>query len=218
MATYPALMPLKSPRRGLLQAAAVSVQVPFSNGGTRFRHGHPRPHTRGGSAPSLTTVSLGPLALAVVLHLAKIVAEARSWHNILVHSYPRSGLRFRTTLGAFMGMIGANAVLPARIGTALRLGIVRRRIPGSSVATIASTIVLETAIELAFGVAVILTVLLGGRSLGQLGPGAGVLTLAAHPLAPAVVGLLGAGLSSSHSSSGPGFAGLRPRWRRAWQS
>ena len=39
----------------------------------------------------------------------------------------------------------------------------------------------------------ILTVLLGGRSLGQLGPGAGVLTLAAHPLAPAAVGLLGAG-------------------------
>ncbi len=90
-------------------------------------------------------------------------------------------------------MIGANAVLPARIGTALRLGIVRRRIPGSSVATVASTIVLETAIELAFGVAVILTALLGGRSLGQLGPGAGVLTLAAHPLAPAAVGLLGAG-------------------------
>jgi hypothetical protein len=106
----------------------------------------------GAALQSLTTVSLGPLAL--VLHLAKIAAEARSWHNILVHSYPRSGLRFRTTLGAFAGMIGANAVLPARIGTALRLGIVRRRIPGSSVATIASTIVLETAIELAFGVAV----------------------------------------------------------------
>ena len=61
------------------------------------------------------------------------------------------GVRFRTTLGAFVSSIGANAVLPARVGEALRVGIVRRRVPGSSVVTIAATIVLETAIEVAFG-------------------------------------------------------------------
>lgn len=146
-----------------------------------------------GALQSLTTVSLGALAVALVLHLAKIAAEARSWHHIVDHAYPASGLRFRLTLGAFTGMIGANAILPARIGEALRLGIVRRRVAGSSVATIASTIVLETAIELVLGVAVILAVLLGGRSLGALGtPGAGLLAVAAHPVV-----LVGVALAAS---------------------
>src|SRR5580765_5510953 len=112
---------------------------------------------------SLAGASLAALALAVALHVGKLVAEARSWHWILTHAEGGAGVGFRTSLGAFVGAIGANAVLPARVGEALRVGVVRRRVPSSSVVTIAATIVLETAIEVAFGAAVIAAVVLAGR-------------------------------------------------------
>src|SRR6185295_1745212 len=75
----------------------------------------------------------------------------------------------RTTYAAFAGAIGVNAILPARVGEALRLGMMRRRIRGSSVATIGGTMVLETGIEATFGLVVVAAVLLSGRSIGPLG-------------------------------------------------
>lgn len=135
-----------------------------------------------GAWNSLAGVSIGALVVAVALHVGKLVAEARAWHWIVSHAHTPNEVGFRTTCGAFVGAIGANAVLPARVGEALRVGVVRRRVPGSSVVTIAATIVLETGIEVAFGAAVIAAVVFGGRSFGSggsagaLGPG-----LAAHP-------------------------------------
>jgi uncharacterized membrane protein YbhN (UPF0104 family) len=123
----------------------------------------------GGAWNSLAAVSFGALVTAVALHLGKLVAEARAWHWIVSHAHAADDVRFRTTCGAFVSAIGANAVLPARVGEALRVGVVRRRLPGSSVITIAATIVLETAIEVAFGAAVIAAVVLGGRSFGSGG-------------------------------------------------
>ena len=140
-----------------------------------------------GATHTLAAASLRVLAVGIALHLGKVAAEARSWHGIVSHAHPGSRLRFRTTLGAFAGAIGANAVLPARVGEALRLGIVRRRLPGSTVATIAGTIVLETAIEIVFGIVVIVGVLLSGQSVGHIGAPA---TFAqSHPLALAAAGV-----------------------------
>lgn len=121
-----------------------------------------------GAWHSLAGVSLGALAAAVALHVGKLGAEARAWYWIVrhAHAHVADRVRFRTTLGAFVGAIGANAVLPARVGEALRVGVVRRHVPGSNVLTIAGTIVLETAIEVVFGAAILATVLLAGRSFG----------------------------------------------------
>lgn len=139
-----------------------------------------------GATHTLAGASLAALAVAFVLHLGKVAAEARSWHAIVSHAHPAGRVRFRTSLGAFAGALGANAVLPARVGEALRVGIMRRRIPESTVATIAGTIVLETAIEVVFGIGVIGAVLLAGRSVG---PSGSPLALgAAHPIALSVIG------------------------------
>ncbi len=145
-----------------------------------------------GATHTLAGASFRALVVAIALHLGKVAAEARSWHGIVSHAHPSSRLRFRTTLGAFAGAIGANAVLPARVGEALRLGIVRRRLPGSTVGTIAGTIVLETAIEIVFGIVVIVIVLLSGRSVGHIG--APAVLAHSHPfvLAAAGVGALAA--------------------------
>jgi uncharacterized membrane protein YbhN (UPF0104 family) len=120
----------------------------------------------------IADASLGALAVAVALHTGKLLAEARSWHWILRHAHERPGPAFRTTLGAFVGAIGANAVLPARVGEALRIGVVKRRVPNSSVLTVAATIVLETAIEVAFGIAVVVAVVVAGGRLSSGSTGA----------------------------------------------
>jgi uncharacterized membrane protein YbhN (UPF0104 family) len=127
------------------------------------------------------------LAVAVALHLGKVAAEARSWHGIVSQAYPAGRVRFRTTFGAFAGAIGANAVLPARVGDAFRLGIMRRRVTGSTVATLGATIVLETAIEVVFGLGVIAVVLIAGRSVGNVG--SPMSFFHSHPIALGTVGI-----------------------------
>ncbi len=133
-----------------------------------------------GAAHTLAGASLGALLVAVVLHLGKVAAEARSWHGIVSYAHPAGRIRYLTSLGAFAGAIGANAVLPARVGEALRLGIMRRRVPGATVASIAGTIVLETSIEIVFGLAVLGGILLAGRSVGGLG--SPLVLVSSHPL------------------------------------
>lgn len=142
-----------------------------------------------GAWASLAGVSVGALALAVALHLAKLTAEARAWHAIVRHAHRAHSLPFRTTCGAFVGAIGANALLPARVGEALRVGVMRRRLPGSSIVTIAATIVLETGIEVLFGLVVIAAVLVGSGSFAAGGSSAALGGAVSRP-----AGLLAAGL------------------------
>ena len=143
----------------------------------------------GGALLTIASVSPWLLGIAIALHLLKVAAEARAWHGIVAHAHGSTPVRFRTTLGAFVGSIGANAFLPARVGEAFRVGVLRRRIPGSNVATIAATIVLETLLELAFSAAVIVALLAGGRWVGPLGLSAGGF-LAQPVVLGAVAGLL----------------------------
>ena len=143
-----------------------------------------------GSWHSFARVSLSALALALALHVVKLVAEARAWHGIVHHAHESDSIPFRTTLGAFVSSIGANAVLPARVGEALRVGVVRRHVPESSVVTIASTIVLESALEVAFSAAIIATVLLAGHSFGPTGSVPAVIGLVAHPVVLGVTACL----------------------------
>jgi len=134
---------------------------------------------------ALMAVSPLALAAALALHVLKIAAEARSWHGIVAHTYRHA--RFCVTFGAFTTSLAANVVLPAKIGEALRLGIVRRRVHDSSSSTIAATIVLETVIETAFSAAIVVAVLIAGRSVGALGtPLHAVSGAVGHPSAPFV--------------------------------
>lgn len=141
-----------------------------------------------GALQSLAHVSPWLLGLAALLHVAKMTAEARAWHGIVGPSHDGPPIPFRTTLGAFIGAIGANALLPARVGETFRLGIVRRYAKGTSLAAVGGTVVLETLLELAFAAAVLGVVLGTGRSVGMLGSPIGALT--GHPLV-----LLGVGVA-----------------------
>jgi uncharacterized membrane protein YbhN (UPF0104 family) len=65
------------------------------------------------------------------------------WRNILRAAYPKSLLSFKTAWGASQGGTAINALVPAQGGTAAMIGIFRASIPGSSVAGIASAVVVQ---------------------------------------------------------------------------
>ena len=92
----------------------------------------------------LAAVEWRYLALALVFHVAKMAARARSWRNILAASYPEARVRWRSVFGAYVAGVGVNAVVPARGGDFLKLYLVRHRIDGATYPTLAATLVVET--------------------------------------------------------------------------
>ena len=87
------------------------------------------------------------LGLALLLHLAKLNLRAVAWQTILRASYPKARLRLRSVFGAYAAGVGINSVVPARGGDAVKLFLIKRRIPGATYATLAPTLVTETVFD-----------------------------------------------------------------------
>ena len=87
------------------------------------------------------------LALALLLHLIRLLLRAIAWRAILHASYPGARLRFRSVFGAYAAGVGINSVAPARAGDVAKLYLVRHRIEGSSYTTLAPTLVAETILD-----------------------------------------------------------------------
>jgi uncharacterized protein (TIRG00374 family) len=92
----------------------------------------------------LAAVHWVPLAIAVALHLLKLVFRAIAWRAILRAAYPDERLRFRSVFGAYMAGVGVNSVAPARGGDLVKLYLVKHRLRDGSYATLAPTLVVET--------------------------------------------------------------------------
>jgi uncharacterized membrane protein YbhN (UPF0104 family) len=123
-------------------------------------------------------VSLTALAIALVLHVAKLAARARGWHNVVRAAYPSDPLPFREALGAFLVGVGVDAVVPARAGELMRVELVRRRLPDSTFPGLASTLVAEWAFD------AVLTVLFVGMAIAVgFAPGQTLGTFSSGPIA-----------------------------------
>jgi len=84
------------------------------------------------------------LVLALALKTAESALIGLVWRNILRASYPQGGVRFKTAWGASQGGSAINAVLPAQGGTAAMIGILRARVPGSTVSGLAVATVVQS--------------------------------------------------------------------------
>jgi len=107
-------------------------------------------------------VSLGAFALALVLHVCKLCARARGWHNIVRAAYPDSPLRFRDALGAFFVGAGVDSFVPARAGELLRVELVRRRMPDAKFPGLVSTLFAEYVLDVILTVVVVALVVAFG--------------------------------------------------------
>jgi uncharacterized membrane protein YbhN (UPF0104 family) len=79
------------------------------------------------------------VAVALALQLANIGFRALAWRNVLAAAYPAARVRLLDVGAAYAAGVALNAYTPARAGEALKIALVRLRVPDSSVATIAAS-------------------------------------------------------------------------------
>jgi uncharacterized membrane protein YbhN (UPF0104 family) len=95
----------------------------------------------------LRAIAWLPVLFALLCQFAKMLARTRAWRNVLAAAFPDVDVRWRSVFGAYAAGAGLNAIVPARGGDLLRLSIVKRRIPGATYATLASSLVVESILD-----------------------------------------------------------------------
>ena len=140
-----------------------------------------------GLASAVAGASPGWLALGLALHLLNQVARGRGWFAVVRAACPdEPALRRRDVVAAWVAGAGAGGMFSARGGDAVRVLLLRRRLPQAGCPLIAGTVVAEGAGELAVGFALLAVALLAGvgPELGAptstlLAVGAGIAVLVA---------------------------------------
>jgi glycosyltransferase 2 family protein len=121
---------------------------------------------------------------ALVLQLGSLGFRAVVWRNVLAAAYPDRRVPLASVAGSFLAGVALNAFVPARGGEIAKVALIRTRIHGSTISTVAATL----------GTVMLLDAVLGGLLLAGLAvfgvatitlPSVGVLPVAA--LAAALV-------------------------------
>ena len=94
------------------------------------------------------------LAFALVLQLSNLCLRAVALRNVLAAAYPNR-IRLRDVGAAYAAGAALNGYVPARGGEVLKVGIIRLRVPGSSVATIAASSGVIALFDACFGTALL---------------------------------------------------------------
>jgi hypothetical protein len=111
--------------------------------------------------------AFGWLALAVSLHLANQVARGRGWCAVVRLARPGDECpRTRDVVAAWVAGAGMGGVLSARGGDAVRLVLLRRRLPDERYPLLAGTLVAEATGETIVGLALLAVVLAVGLDAG----------------------------------------------------
>ncbi len=101
-------------------------------------------HAAGTFFHHLEAVGWESLGIALACYVARLLLRVVAWRNILRASYPDVKVPRYAVLGAYLGGVGVNSVLPARGGDALRMYLVKHRIEGATYPTIGATLIVET--------------------------------------------------------------------------
>jgi uncharacterized membrane protein YbhN (UPF0104 family) len=96
----------------------------------------------------LAAVSWTALAIGVGFHVLKLVLRSVAWRTIVSAAYPGVDIPRGAVTGAYLAGVGVNAITPARAGDVVKLYLVKRRIPGSTYPTLATTLIAETVLDL----------------------------------------------------------------------
>jgi uncharacterized membrane protein YbhN (UPF0104 family) len=114
------------------------------------------------------------LGLAVVCQLLGSVCHARAWANLLQAARPGRRVPRGAVLCAHLAGVAGNAVAPAHAGDAAKVVLIRRALPGTAVATIVTTLLMLTAVDVVLGGGALLATAstsLGPRVPHPSGPG-----------------------------------------------
>ncbi len=90
--------------------------------------------------------------VAVACQLLGSVCHARAWANLLQAARPdRHVSRAARCCALTSPGVAANAVIPAHAGDAAKIALVRRAVPGTAIATIVTTLLMLTGIDIVLG-------------------------------------------------------------------
>jgi uncharacterized membrane protein YbhN (UPF0104 family) len=103
----------------------------------------------------LASVKWGPLALAMLCHLLKVLARTRAWRNIVQAAYPETNVRWRSVYGSYVAGVGVNAIVPARGGDVLKLYLLKHRVEGSAYPTLGATLIVDTLFDTVIATALV---------------------------------------------------------------
>jgi hypothetical protein len=115
--------------------------------------------------------AIGWLVLGVTLHLANQVLRGRGWCALVRAANGGEGPRRRDAIAAWVAGAGAGGLVSARGGDAVRVLLLRRRMPDAGCPMLAGTLVAEGAGECATG-----ALLLGVALVVGVGPQLGAST------------------------------------------
>ena len=160
------------------------------------------------------------LALALVLQLAVLALRALAWRGVLAAAYPERRIPVFGVGCAYAAGVAVNAFVPARGGEAAKVALVRSQLPGSSVATIASSLSVVLALDTLLGAALMTTLWSLGRapalpslpSVGTLPVVAGVIAVVAVVAGLLAVARITESARRFLAAAARGFSVLRSPW------
>jgi uncharacterized membrane protein YbhN (UPF0104 family) len=115
------------------------------------------------------------ILIALAFHLGNLGCRALAWRAILGAAYPAARIRLLDVGAAYAAGVAANAYLPARGGEAIKIALVRLRIPGSTVAGVGAS----------SGVVLLFDAVVGASLLGTAWA-LGLVPVLPHPSLPAL--------------------------------
>lgn len=118
------------------------------------------------------------LLVALALQLGSLGLRAVVWRNVLAAAYPDRRVPLASVAGSYAVGVALNAFLPARGGEIVKLALVRSRIHGSTIPTVASTLSVVLLLDaLLGGVLLLVLVALGVAPIPPI-PSIGILPIA----------------------------------------
>lgn len=109
------------------------------------------------AAQHFVALDLRFVVVALAFQLANLALRSFALRNVLAAAYPEKRVSPLTVGGAYAAGVALNAFAPARGGEALKIALLRLRIPGSSVPTLVSAGVLLTLLDAVIGASLIAT-------------------------------------------------------------
>jgi uncharacterized membrane protein YbhN (UPF0104 family) len=126
------------------------------------------------------------IVVAIFCQLLGSLCHARAWANLLEAARPDSRFPRGAVLCAHLAGVAGNAVAPAHAGDAAKVVLIRRIAPGTPIATIVTTLLMLTGVDVVLGGGALLA-----TASASLGPAVPHPNLTGALLALAVVAVAG---------------------------
>jgi len=107
------------------------------------------------AAGRFVALDLRFVMVALAFQLCNLTLRSFALRNVLAAAYPEKRISAWTVGGAYASGVALNAFAPARGGEALKIALLRLRIPGSSVPTLLSAGVVLTVLDALIGASLI---------------------------------------------------------------